>query len=109
MLLSKGSYAGRQYLDPEIVDAFTKRQSPQVNRGYGFDRKSADFSTAGSLTSDKTFGHTGFTGTSYWVDPERNMAIIILTNRVHPYRSYGDNISRIRARIADAVVSSIIE
>ena len=109
MLLSKGSYAGRQYLDPEIVDAFTKRQSPQVNRGYGFDRKSADFSTAGSLTSNKTFGHTGFTGTSYWIDPERNMAIIILTNRVHPYRSYGDNISRIRARIADAVVSSIIE
>ncbi|MDZ7680696.1 MAG: serine hydrolase [Fodinibius sp.] len=109
MLLSKGSYAGRRYLKPKVVEMFTKRQSPQVNRGYGFDRKSDGFSTAGSLTSDKTFGHTGFTGTSFWIDPERNMAIIILTNRVHPYRSYGDNISQIRAKIADTVVSSIIE
>jgi len=109
MLLNKGSYAGNHYLAPSIVETFTQRQSQQVNRGYGFDRKSKGFSTAGSLTSDKTFGHTGFTGTSYWIDPERNLAIIILTNRVHPYRSYGKSISRIRAKVADAVVSSIIE
>jgi len=109
MLLSKGSYGGRQYLKPTTVEKFTKRQSKLVNRGYGFDRKSKDFSTAGSLTSDQTFGHTGFTGTSYWMDPEKNMAIIILTNRTYPHRSYGHDISQIRARIADAVVSSSIE
>ena len=109
MLLSKGSYAGNRYLDASVVEQFTQRQSKHVNRGYGFDRKSDGFSTAGSLTSDKTFGHTGFTGTSYWIDPEHDMAIIILTNRVHPYRSYGDKISQIRAQVADAVVSSIIE
>jgi beta-glucosidase-like glycosyl hydrolase/CubicO group peptidase (beta-lactamase class C family) len=109
MLLNKGSYADRRYLSPEIVERFTQRQSEQVNRGYGFDRKDDEFSTAGSLTSDKTFGHTGFTGTSYWIDPERNLAIIILTNRTYPHRSYGKNISKVRAAIADAVVSSIIE
>jgi len=109
MLLSNGSYAGQQYLQPSTVQQFTKRHSRHRNRGYGFDRKSSGFSTAGSLTSDKTFGHTGFTGTSFWIDPERNLAIIILTNRTYPYRSYGQNISTIRARVADAVVSSIIE
>lgn len=109
MLLNKGSYGNRQYLSSETVEEFIKRQSDLVNRGYGFDRKDEEFSTAGSLTSDKSFGHTGFTGTSWWIDPERNMAIIILTNRTYPHRSYGKNISKIRATIADTVVSSIIE
>ncbi len=109
MLLSKGLYASQQYLEPSTITTFTQRQSPQVNRGYGFDRKSKGFSTAGSLTSNKTFGHTGFTGTSFWIDPEQNLAIIILTNRTYPHRSYGSDISKIRARVADAVVSSIME
>lgn len=109
MLLNKGSYAGRQYLSPETVDLFTGDRSPQRNRGYGFDRKSEGFSTAGSLTGDQTFGHTGFTGTSFWIDPDRDLAIIILTNRTYPHRSYGKNISKIRAKVADAVVSSIIK
>ena len=107
LLLNKGGYGGKQYISPSVVEKFSRRQSELVNRGYGFDRKSKGFSTAGSLTSDQTFGHTGFTGTSLWIDPKRNMAIIILTNRVYPYRSYGKNISQIRANVADAAVSSI--
>lgn len=109
MLLNEGWYAGKQYLNGKTIDKFTSRQSKKSNRGYGFDRKSDEFSSAGSLTSQKTFGHLGFTGTSYWIDPERNLSIIILTNRTYPYRSYGENISTIRARIADTVISSIIE
>ncbi len=109
MLLSNGSYAGQQYLKPATVEIFAKRQSKLVNRGYGFDRKSDGFSTAGSMTSHRTFGHTGFTGTSFWIDPANNMAIIMLTNRTYPYRSYGANISKIRAAVADAVMSSIIK
>jgi CubicO group peptidase (beta-lactamase class C family) len=109
MLLSKGSYAGKQYIKPSTIEIFTKRQSKLVNRGYGFDRKSKGFSTAGSLTSDQTFGHTGFTGTCYWIDPKRNLAVILLTNRAYPHRSYGHNINQIRAKVADAVVSSIID
>lgn len=108
MLLNKGEYGGRRYISPDIVETFTSPQAETSNRGLGFDRKSGDLSSAGSLTSPKTFGHTGFTGTSIWIDPEKNLAIIILTNRVHPYRSYGHNISKIRAAVADAVVSSII-
>jgi len=110
MLLSKGSYAGKQYITPSTVETFTSRQSKRSNRGYGFDKKSEDgFSTAGSLTSDKTFGHLGFTGTSYWIDPERDLAIILLTNRTYPHRSFGHNINQIRADVADAVVSSITD
>ncbi|MDX1617261.1 MAG: glycoside hydrolase family 3 N-terminal domain-containing protein [Balneolaceae bacterium] len=109
MLLNKGEYGGRRYISSEIVETFTTPQAETSNRGLGFDRKSeSGFSTAGTLTSDATFGHTGFTGTSIWIDPDRDLAIIVLTNRVHPYRSYGHRISRVRAEVADAVVSSII-
>ena len=54
-----------------------------------------------------SFGHTGFTGTSFWVDPEHNLGVIILTNRVHPYRSFGSRIGSIRAAVADAAYESI--
>jgi len=109
MLLNKGEYGGRRYIGSNIVDTFTTPQAETSNRGLGFDRKSIEgFSSAGKLTSPNTFGHTGFTGTSLWIDPERDLAVIVLTNRVHPYRSYGHNISRIRAAVADAAVSSII-
>ena len=107
MLLNDGNYGGHQYLSPEIIDLFTSHQSPINQRGLGFDRKSEGFSTSGTLTSENSFGHTGFTGTSFWVDPDENIAIIVLTNRTYPNRSYGSRISRIRAEIADAVMKSI--
>lgn len=107
MLLNDGNYGGHRYLSPEIIELFTSHQSPINQRGLGFDRKSEGFSTAGTLTSENSFGHTGFTGTSFWVDPDENIAIIVLTNRTYPNRSYGSRISRIRAEIADAVMKSI--
>ncbi|NBC65937.1 MAG: serine hydrolase [Bacteroidetes bacterium] len=107
MLLNDGNYGGHQYLSTEIIDLFTSHQSPINQRGLGFDRKSEGFSTAGTLTSENSFGHTGFTGTSFWVDPDENIAIIVLTNRTYPNRSYGSRISRIRAEVADAVMKSI--
>lgn len=109
MLMSGGSYGGRNFISPETVSMFTKRQSKISDRGYGFDHKSEGFSSAGTLASSATFGHTGFTGTSMWIDPEKNVGIIILTNRTYPYRSYGGNISRVRAKVADIVISSIME
>ena len=107
MLLNDGVYAGRSYLKPETIDLFTTKQSPLNQRGLGFDRKSEGFSTAGTMTSEQSYGHTGFTGTSFWVDPNENIAIIVLTNRTFPNRSYGQRISRIRAAVADAVMKSI--
>ncbi|NBC28053.1 MAG: serine hydrolase [Bacteroidetes bacterium] len=107
MLLNGGTYADRNYLSTEIIKQFTSKQSPINQRAYGWDRKSEGFSTAGSLTSEHSFGHTGFTGTSLWIDPDNNIAIILLTNRTYPDRNLGTGISRIRARIADAVMKSI--
>ncbi|MDX1586829.1 MAG: serine hydrolase, partial [Balneolaceae bacterium] len=109
MLMSGGSYGGREFISPETVRMFTKRQSSNSDRGYGFDHKSEGFSSAGTLTSASTYGHTGFTGTSMWIDPEENVGIIILTNRTYPYRSFGGNISKVRAEVADIVISSIMK
>ncbi|WP_103664423.1 glycoside hydrolase family 3 N-terminal domain-containing protein [Gracilimonas amylolytica] len=109
MLLNDGTYAGQQYLKPETVRQFTSKQSELSGRGLGFDRKSpSGFTTAGSSASEDTFGHLGFTGTSFWIDREKNMAVILLTNRTYPNRSYGSTISRIRARVADAAYSAIM-
>src|SRR5699024_5210849 len=108
MLLNGGKYAGERYLSEEIIDLFTARHSKFVNRGYGFSRKSlSGFSTFGSLSSPNTFGHLGFTGTMMWIDPSRDLAVILLSNEPWPYRSYGDNISQVRHDISDAVISSI--
>jgi beta-N-acetylhexosaminidase len=108
MLLQQGHYGGYTLSSSETVNIFTARQSVLAKRGLGFDMKSdSGFSSAGALMSASTFGHTGFTGTSVWMDPERDMAIIVLTNRTWPYRGTSGPIGRVRASIADAVVQSI--
>jgi beta-N-acetylhexosaminidase len=109
MLLNKGYYNGRRYLDPKTVELFTSSQSPINERGLGFDRKSGDYSSAGSLTGKRIFGHLGFTGTSIWIDPDHNIAIILLTNRTYPHRRYGSEIRNIRPKIADTVMRSITD
>ncbi len=109
MLLNNGTYLGKNYIDPAVVREFTTQQSDRSGRGLGFDRKSPNgFTTAGQLASTDTFGHLGFTGTSIWVDREKEMIVILLTNRTYPNRSYGKTISQIRAAVADAAFSSII-
>ncbi|WP_158278623.1 glycoside hydrolase family 3 N-terminal domain-containing protein [Rhodohalobacter mucosus] len=108
MLLNGGLYAGERYLSDSVINEFTEQRSELSNRGFGFDRKSSGFSTAGSLSGPNTFGHTGFTGTSIWIDPDRETAIILLTNRVHPNRSYGSGIGEVRAKVADTVLGSIV-
>ena len=107
MLLNNGYYGGHQYLTPDIIQYFTGHRSPINHRGLGFDRKNDGFSTAGQFTGDRTFGHLGFTGTSLWIDPDEDIAIILLTNRTYPNRSYGRQISQIRSQISDAVMNSI--
>ena len=107
-LTNQGYYAGRRFISSERVNEFTSTQTSLSGRGLGFDKKSrSGFSSAGNLMSPESFGHTGFTGTSFWVDPDHKIGVIMLTNRVHPYRSYGGRISRIRAAVADAALESI--
>lgn len=104
MILSGGSYAGFQYLKPETIKLFTERKAPSQKRGLGWDFKSMNgYSSAGNLFSSKSFGHTGFTGTSIWVDPEKNTFVIFLTNRVHPTRS-NNKIQKVRPILHDAIM-----
>ncbi len=75
--------------EPRIVDQavrneFTRRQSEASTRGLGWDTKSETGSSAGTLMGSKSYGHTGFTGTSVWIDPESGHFAILLSNRVHP-------------------------
>lgn len=109
MLLQDGNYGGENVLPADVVDQFISHQSPVNHRGLGFDRKSEEFSSAGELTGPRTFGHLGFTGTSLWIDPAENIAIILLTNRTYPSRSYGSQISKVRANVSDTVMKSIIK
>jgi len=108
MLLNKGTYAGVRYLSDSTVEAFTARRVGREDRYLGWDMKSPTGSSAGSLFSPSSFGHTGFTGTSVWVDPDRRISLILLTNRVHPTRA-NTKISRVRPAIADAVIRALAE
>ena len=84
MLLNDGSYAGRRFFNKNTVELFTKKQRG-TNRGLGFDVNSAK--RGGSCSpkaSAATYGHTGFTGTCVWADPESDLVFIFLSNRIHP-------------------------
>jgi len=98
-------------LSPGTVSAFTQRQGipPGSTRALGWDTPSdTGYSSAGSLLSRRSFGHTGFTGTSIWMDPERDLFIILLTNHVNPTRA-NKRILQVRARVADLVAGALVE
>ena len=93
----------------ETVVRFTTRQNlpPGSSRALGWDTPSQP-SSAGTRLSERAFGHTGFTGTSIWIDPEKDLFIILLTNRVHPTRANA-RIFRVRPRVADLVVEALVD
>jgi len=87
MLLQKGEYAGVRYLSEKTVNEFTKYQFPDNRRGLGFDKPALPDQKQGNAcksASVESYGHTGFTGTYFWVEPKENLIIIMLTNRVFP-------------------------
>ena len=86
MLLNKGVYGGYQYLSAETIDYFTSTQSKITKRGFGFDKYDPEKTTYSDLSSSLAFGHTGFTGTMVWVDPEYDLIFIFLSNRINPYQ-----------------------
>jgi beta-N-acetylhexosaminidase len=111
MWLQKGSYGGYQYYKPETVELFTAKQFDHSRRGLGWDKPiQSEWNSPTSLkASPETFGHTGFTGTCIWVDPEFNLVYIFLSNRVYPDRSGKLITSNIRSRIQDMVYESIFK
>jgi CubicO group peptidase (beta-lactamase class C family) len=106
LLLNSGRTEARahgrteQLVDSATIALFTRAQNPSVSsRALGWDTPSAG-SSAGTKLSPSAFGHTGFTGTSIWIDPAQDLFIILLTNRVHPSRN-NELIREVRPRVAD--------
>jgi beta-N-acetylhexosaminidase len=85
MLLNRGTYAGKEFLSKGVVDQFNRRYYPGNRRGLGFDKPTSNGGgSACSEASQSSFGHTGFTGTMCWADPETGIVYVFLSNRVNP-------------------------
>jgi len=108
MLLAGGAWDTLTVIHAETVDAFTRRQEipPGSSRALGWDTPSQP-SSAGTHLSARAFGHTGYTGTSMWLDPQEDLFIILLTNRVNPTRS-NTRILRVRPHVADLVATALV-
>lgn len=105
-LLNKGKFEGKQIFNSKTVENWTTKQTDQSTRGLGWDTKSKDKSSAGHFFSMKSFGHTGFTGTSVWADKENGLFVILLTNRVYPTRA-NRKIIKFRPVIHDAIYKAV--
>jgi CubicO group peptidase (beta-lactamase class C family) len=89
MLLNGGTYAGRRYVRAETCRLFTSTKSSNSRRGLGFDKPSVTNPIQGPTAPEcppSVYGHTGYTGTCFWVDPDNRMIYIFLCNRVYPHR-----------------------
>ncbi|HLQ59202.1 MAG TPA: serine hydrolase domain-containing protein, partial [Gemmatimonadales bacterium] len=103
LLDTRAGRPGPLRADSGLVHRFTTKQDipPGSSRALGWDTPS-ELSSAGTKMGPNAFGHTGFTGTSIWFDPDRNVFIILLTNRVNPTRA-NIKILQVRRRVADLV------
>jgi beta-N-acetylhexosaminidase len=121
MLLNGGAFEQHRVVSRAVVERFTRRATvPGSSRAIGWDTAAATdkaerssvpgtpaYSSAGALLSARSFGHTGFTGTSMWMDPDQRLFVILLTNRVHPTRE-NNAIRAVRADVADAVARGLV-
>jgi CubicO group peptidase (beta-lactamase class C family) len=107
MWLQKGKWENQWLLSSAITQAALRNYTNSLdgNRGLGWVLKNDSFDQSGDLISLRAYGHTGFTGTSIWMDPERDLFIVLLTNRVH----FGRNrpITDLRKRFHNAIISSL--
>jgi uncharacterized protein YbbC (DUF1343 family)/CubicO group peptidase (beta-lactamase class C family) len=107
MLLDHGQANGARLFSPLTIEKFTTPESPAdqpILRGLGWDIDSPYSSNRGDLFPIGSFGHTGFTGTSMWMDPVSRSYVILLTNVVHPHR--GKSLSSLRSRVATIAAAS---
>jgi CubicO group peptidase (beta-lactamase class C family) len=98
---------GAPILSPATIELFTRREtSPSgTSRALGWDTPSPP-SSSGAHFSPRSFGHLGYTGTSLWIDPERQLSVTLLTNRTWPDRS-SQQIKVVRPLIHDAIVEAL--
>lgn len=106
MLLNGGTYGGARYLSASVVNMFIGKQ-PGGHRGLGFDMQAYKAICARSA-SPRTFGHTGFTGTCVWADPDNGIVFVFLSNRVHPSaKNWRLNSMKVRQRVHQAVYDAL--
>jgi beta-N-acetylhexosaminidase len=106
MMLNGGIYTHRRLLKRATVEEFTSAQLLAKNtRALGWVVPTEP-SASGKYFSSRSFGHAGFTGTSIWCDPEKDLFVVLLTNRVHPVRT-NEKIQQVRPALHDAVAESL--
>lgn len=111
MWLNKGTYGGEEYLSTKTCQVFMNTKSGISRRGLGFDKpepNTAKSSPTSPSTPASTYGHTGFTGTCFWIDPDNNLIYIFLSNRVNDKRTHKAISSlNIRSRIQEEIYWAI--
>ncbi len=109
MMLAGGKHKNVRILSPLTVAKMTSvwPKASFAGRGLGWDIFSAQNTPGGDLFGPHAYGHTGFTGTSIWIDPDTGIFILFLTNRVHPDQKDADAIAAMRSRVANIVASSM--
>ena len=106
MILNGGIYGHHRILTRATIQEFTARQAiGDSARTLGWDAVTQP-SSSGHYFSPNSFGHTGFTGTSIWIDPQRDLFVILLTNRVNPTRA-NEQIRQLRPAVHDAVMQAL--
>jgi uncharacterized protein YbbC (DUF1343 family)/CubicO group peptidase (beta-lactamase class C family) len=108
MMLDKGALNGTRLFSPLTVEKFTTPQTPPdqpILRGLGWDIDSPFSGNRGELFPIGSYGHTGFTGTSIWIDPVTDTYVILLTNSVHPHR--GAAITGLRGKLATITAAAL--
>ncbi|MCM3636736.1 beta-lactamase family protein [Sporosarcina luteola] len=107
MLENDGMHEGKKILDPYWLAVSRRNFTPfaDESRGLGWQLKGGGASPAGDLMSQGTYGHTGFTGTSFYIDPERELTVMLLTNRVY----FGRHLAmlRLRPRLHNIIYTSL--
>ncbi len=108
--LNEGILLGRRYLKKDLIRVFTSKTKNPVNsdRALGWDTPSDQGSSAGDYFSIGSYGHLGFTGTSLWIDPNEEIIIVFLTNRVYPTRE-NKGIYNIRRELHNSIMTNIKE
>ena len=109
MMLNGGEYAGVRIVADSTIKLFTEKKVIG-NRALGW-AKADGTGGSGEYLSDAAFGHTGYTGTSLWIDPKRDMFVVLLTNRVHSAKARrpAKVISDVRADLADAASAAVTD
>jgi CubicO group peptidase (beta-lactamase class C family) len=108
MIMNKGVINEKRFISSSTIDLFTAYNSEISRRGLGFDKPEKDNKTRkvpypAINVSSATFGHTGFTGTCAWADPEKKIVFVMLANRVHPVATnlFGD--LNVRGKVMEEV------